>query len=93
MDGTNATNLSGASSRYLTKASYLNLNSITLGYNVPKDLLNNIAMKEAYIFLSGENLAFFNKRKGMNNLGAFNGTVDNTYNFNKLFTVGARIKF
>lgn len=93
MDGGNATNLSGGSSRYLTKASYLNLNSITLGYNLPKDLLNTVAVKETYIFLSGENLAFFNKRKGMNNLGAFNGVVDNTYNFNKLFTVGARIKF
>jgi len=93
MDGGNTSNLSGGSSRYLTKASYLNLNSITLGYNLPKNMLNTVAVKEAYIFLSGENLAFFNKRKGMNNLGAFNGVVDNTYNFNRLFTVGARIKF
>lgn len=93
MDVTASSNLSGQSTRFLTKASYLNLNSIVLGYSLPASTLNAVGMKNCYVFVSGENLGIFSARKGMNVLGSFNGTVDNTYNYNSLFTVGTRIKF
>ncbi|HLS96823.1 MAG TPA: SusC/RagA family TonB-linked outer membrane protein [Sphingobacterium sp.] len=93
MDNGASANLSGQSTRFLTSASYLNLNTVMLGYSLPKSVLDAISMKDCYLYLSGENLGLLSARKGMNALGSFNGTVDNTYNYNTLFTVGTRIKF
>ncbi|PRD54099.1 SusC/RagA family TonB-linked outer membrane protein [Sphingobacterium gobiense] len=93
MDAGATANLNGQSTRFLTSASYLNLNTIVLGYNLPQSVLGAINMKDCYVYLSGENLGLLSARKGMNVVGSFNGTVSNSYNFNSLFTVGTRIKF
>lgn len=92
-DNGNVANLTGGSTRYLTDASYLQLNNITLNYKVPAALLSNIGAREANIFFAGENLALFSARKGMDAVGSFNGTVANTYNFNKVLSIGAKVKF
>lgn len=93
LDASNTANLSGQSSRFLTDASYFNLNNVTFGYNVPKKWLSAASIREVYLYASGENLGLLSARKGMNVLGSFNGTVDNVYNFNRLISFGARIKF
>lgn len=93
LDAANTANLTGTSSRFLTSASYFNLNNVTLGYALPKATSAALGMKDLYVYASGENLGLLSARKGMNVLGSFNGTVDNVYNYNKLFTIGARIKF
>lgn len=93
MDAGATANLNGQSSRFLTSASYLNLNTVVLGYNLPQSILGSINMKDCYVYLSGENLGLLSARKGMNVLGAFNGTVTNSYSFNRMFTIGTRIKF
>ncbi|MEA5259251.1 SusC/RagA family TonB-linked outer membrane protein [Arcicella aquatica] len=92
-DNGNITNLTGTSTRYLTDASYLQLNNVTLNYKLPTSVLAAIGAKEASIYFAGENLALFSARKGMNVSGSFNGTVDNTYNFNRVMSIGAKIKF
>ncbi|GAB4025177.1 TonB-dependent receptor [Spirosoma gilvum] len=92
-DNGNVTNLTGTSTRYLTDASFLQINNITLSYALPSSLLNKISAKSASIYFSGENLALFSARVGMNVTGSFNGTVDNTYNFNRVLSVGARLGF
>lgn len=89
----NVANLSGTSTRFLTDASYLQLNNVTLNYKLPTSVLATIGAKEASIYFSGENLALFSARKGMNVSGSFNGTVDNTYGFNRIMSIGAKIKF
>ncbi|NBB28958.1 SusC/RagA family TonB-linked outer membrane protein [Cellulophaga sp. BC115SP] len=92
-DNGNITNQTGGSTRYLTDASYLMLNNVTLTYKIPSNWLAKIGAKNASIYFSGENLGLLSARKGMNVTGSFNGTVDNTYNFNRVMSIGARLGF
>ena len=93
LDNSQITNLTGASTRWLTDASYLQLNNVTLNYALPKNLLAKIKAKTANVFVSGENLALLSKRKGMDVSGSFNGTVGNDYNFSKIVSVGLSLGF
>ncbi|PWJ57641.1 TonB-linked SusC/RagA family outer membrane protein [Dyadobacter jejuensis] len=93
LDAGDVTNQAGTSDRFLTDASYLQLNNISLNYRVPVDLAAKIGASEASIYVTGENLGLLSARKGMNVVGTFNGTVSNTYTFNKVFSIGAKLKF
>lgn len=55
----------GYSSRYVEDASYLRLKTASLGYNLPKSLLQKLRMKNARIFVSGQNLITWTKYTGM----------------------------
>ena len=48
-----------ASTRYLQDASYMRLKNITLGYNVPKKVLNKLNMNKLRLYVTGENLLTF----------------------------------
>lgn len=92
-DNGDVTNQTGTSSRYLIDASYLQLNNVTLNYAFRENALKAIGAKGASIYVSGDNLALFNKRQGMNSVGSFTGSVSNSYNFNRVLVVGAKVKF
>ncbi len=92
-DNGNVANLSGTSTRFLTDASFLQLNNVTLSYAIPATWLTGINAKTASIYFSGENLGLLSARKGMNVTGSFTGTTDNTYNFNRVISIGARLGF
>lgn len=47
-------------SRYLLDASYLDLKSVVLSYNIPKNLLQKAGIGSLSVFVSGENLLSFN---------------------------------
>ena len=49
---------------YLTSSNYLNLNNVTLGYTLPKALVNRLAMSNLRIYVAGENLFLLSARKG-----------------------------
>jgi TonB-linked SusC/RagA family outer membrane protein len=53
------------SSRYLENGSYLRLRNVTFGYQLPKNFLNNIGVRSARIFVSGDNLVTFTKFSGV----------------------------
>lgn len=52
------------SDRFLKDASFIRLKTITLGYNVPKSVLNQNFIKGARLFITGENLLTFTKWEG-----------------------------
>ena len=52
-----------ASDRFLTDASYLNFQSFTVGYTLPKKLFRHIQKLRVYV--AGENLGFWSARKGL----------------------------
>jgi TonB-linked SusC/RagA family outer membrane protein len=91
-DAGSVIDLAGGSTRYLISASYLQLNNVSLSYKLPTDLVSRIGSKEVNIFVSGENLGIWSKRKGLNAVGSFNGVTNNTYNFNKVLSVGAKVR-
>lgn len=53
------------SSFWLQDASYVRLKNISLGYNLPKSLLNKIAVEKAKVFVTGENLLTFSGLEGL----------------------------
>lgn len=54
-----------ASNRWLTSASYLNFQSFTVGYTLPKEWLSTLGIRKLRIYASGENLCFWSARKGL----------------------------
>ena len=53
------------SDRFLISSNYLNVQNITLGYNVPKNLLRKIDIKALRFYVVADNVALLTKRKGL----------------------------
>jgi TonB-linked SusC/RagA family outer membrane protein len=88
IDQANATNLYATSSRWLTSASYLYFRNATLSYNLPKAFLSKLTVKNARVYVSGENLFLISGRKGMDPTQNFNGTVTNAYVPQRIVSLG-----
>ena len=63
--------VNGSSDRFLTNASYLNFQSFTVGYTIPKKFLKNFSTIR--IYAAGENLCFWSARKGFDPRNSFEG--------------------
>jgi hypothetical protein len=48
----------GVSSRFITKADYLSLNNVRLGFYMPQDVLKSVNMTGLDFYVSGDNLFF-----------------------------------
>jgi hypothetical protein len=88
------TNYASLSSRFLTKADYLVLNNVTVGYNVPKQFLANMAINSLQLSVSGDNLWINTKRDGFNPSTSETGS-SNMYRYSPLSTItfGAKFNF
>lgn len=53
------------SDRFITKASYLNIQNINLGYTLPSNLTGRFDIDNIRIYLSGENLFYVSARQGL----------------------------
>ena len=84
----------GTSTRFLTKANYLSLNNINLGYTLPSAITNKLGMNQASFFVAGDNLWLKTKRNGFNPSTAETGSSD-MYRYSPLSTVtfGIKAKF
>ena len=51
--------------RFLTSASYLNFQSFSVGYTLPKKLVSSLGIEKVRIYATGENLCFWSARKGL----------------------------
>lgn len=93
LDAARNTDFNATSSRWLVDASYLNIRTISLAYGLPKSLASRLYITNAQFFASVENLAFFSKRKGMNNQQAFTGVTSNAYPPSRVLTAGVSLNF
>ncbi|OFY41515.1 MAG: hypothetical protein A2X18_06700 [Bacteroidetes bacterium GWF2_40_14] len=82
-----------ASSRWLVSASYLSFRNVTLGYTIPAKLLKKLDIASVRIYATGDNLALFAARKGLDPQQTFNGTADHTYIPSKIVSLGLNITF
>ena len=66
------------SDRFLTDGSWLALQNITLGYDLPKKWMSSLGINGIHIAVSGENLTYWSKRKGLdpriNSTGSISAT-------------------
>lgn len=79
LDAGRTTDFNATSSRWLIDGSYINIRTINLSYSLPKSLVSKFKIDRAQFFVSVENVAFFSKRKGLNNQQAFSGVTSNAY--------------
>lgn len=59
------TYMAGASDRFLTSASYLSLQNITLGYTLPKSLTMKIGIEKIRLYCVADNVWVWSKRQGL----------------------------
>lgn len=79
--------------KYLIDASYFAIKNITLGYTIPKRLLNLNGISSVRIFATADNLKLFSNLEGMDPQYNFSGGVDYVYTPNKTISMGVDIKF
>jgi TonB-linked SusC/RagA family outer membrane protein len=90
-DNGRTTDFGATSSRWLVDASYLNIRTLGITYNISKALASKFRVANGQFFVSAENIAFFSKRKGLNNQQAFSGVTSNSYPPARVVTVGVSL--
>ena len=67
------------SDRFLTNASYLTLANVTLGYTLPKTWTQQIGLNKVRLYVVGDNLYTWSKRKGLDPRQSITGGSSGTY--------------
>jgi TonB-linked SusC/RagA family outer membrane protein len=70
---------SSSSDRFLTSASYLSLQNITLGYTFPTRWCRTIGLEKLRIYGTADNVWLWSKRQGLDPRQNIDGTVTNSY--------------
>ncbi len=82
------------SDRFLTNASYLNFQSFTVGYNLPKNLVNKAKLQRVRVYCSGENLKLWSKRQGFDPRQSYGSVASiNTYSPVRTISGGIQLTF
>ena len=67
------------SDRFITSASYLALQNITLGYTLPRSLTSKIRVSKIRIYGVADNIWLWSKRQGLDPRQSITGAVTNSY--------------
>ena len=93
LSGNDLTDPQKFSNRQMHDASFLRLKTLSLGYNLPKNILNRVSLSNARFYVSGTNLLTFAKYKladpEVNNYGTRGWETP----FGKTYTVGIELGF
>jgi hypothetical protein len=80
MDNAQTSNFGAASNRWLTDASYLNIQNITFAWEFKGRLgSRTLPINSGRLYVSAENVKMFTQRKGMNPMQAFSGVTSIGY--------------
>lgn len=83
-----------ASTRWLTSASYLNFQSFTVGYTLPKKWLSTLGISKLRVYASGENLCFWSARRGLDPRYSYSATASmNVYSPVRTVMGGLQLTF
>jgi TonB-linked SusC/RagA family outer membrane protein len=88
MDVARTADFDAASDRWLIDASFLNIRTITLSYNIPRNISSKLKINNGQVYLSGENFLMLSRRSGMNVQQNFSGTTSNVYSPAKSLVLG-----
>ncbi|MFA5848410.1 MAG: SusC/RagA family TonB-linked outer membrane protein [Bacteroidales bacterium] len=81
-----------STTQYLKDASYMVIKNITLGYRLPRKIVSKLDISDFSINISIDNLATFNKLRGMDSQQSFGGVTDNGFVASRVFSVGVNVK-
>jgi TonB-linked SusC/RagA family outer membrane protein len=79
--------------RYLQNASYIDIKSVVLSYEIPTSLVSKIKLKKANLFINGENLFSFNHYPTGLHPDTRDRVQGSQYPVMRMFTFGATISF
>ena len=87
-------NLYATSDFFLVSSDYLNIRSVTLSYDFPKQLTSNWGIGQLSVFVTGENLYMFTAREGLNPTYNFSGGSSVfAYSPSRSLIIGLDVKF
>ena len=75
------------------KNDYVRMKNISLGYNLPTDVLNKLGLSKLRVFILGENMFTWQSHKGIDPEQSFNGLTANRSPLQKTLTFGTQIEF
>ena len=81
------------STRFLTKADYLSLNNVRLGYTLPRDAVSKAKLENVSFYVSGDNLMMLSARKGLNPQTLISSSGSGIYMPMTTFSIGTKIQF
>lgn len=82
-----------SSDRFLTNASYLSLQNITLGYNLPKNICRNLFLDKVRVYATCENVWIWSKRQGLDPRQSITGSSAANYAPIRTITGGLSVTF
>ena len=83
-----------SSDRWLTNAGYLNFQSFTVGYTVPKNIISKLQFTNLRVYVAGENLKLWSARKGLDPRYDFEGSnYVTTYSPARTISGGVQVSF
>jgi hypothetical protein len=82
------------STRFLTSASYLNLQNVNFGYTLPHSLTSKVQISSLRLYVSAENLYYWSARKGFDPRQSFSSaTTASNYSPMRTVSCGVTVKF
>ncbi|MCA1756128.1 MAG: TonB-dependent receptor [Bacteroidales bacterium] len=88
------TSLYATSDYFLISSDYLNIRSVTLGYDLPKRLTSQWGVEQLSVFATGENLFMLTAREGLNPTYNFSGTQSVfAYSPSRSVIIGLNLQF
>ncbi|MCQ2130947.1 MAG: TonB-dependent receptor [Bacteroidales bacterium] len=83
------------SNQYLYNNSYLRLRNVTLGYSIPKKVLDKVNMDQVRVYVQGDNLLTFGSavKRGTDPEQSIDGTTNNRFPTTKNVTFGVQVTF
>ncbi|MCH5599012.1 SusC/RagA family TonB-linked outer membrane protein [Niabella ginsengisoli] len=83
--------------RYLQNGAYMRIKNLTLGYNLPAEIINKLGLKQVRLYLSGENIGEINKTKfkvlDPEALTSSSWGTGKAYPFQRTYSAGLNITF
>ena len=81
------------SNRWLVSSNYLSLNNVTLGYTLPKSLVNKVKLQGVRVYGSADNVALFAARKGLDPRIGVISSQNKYYSAIRAITGGIKVTF
>lgn len=79
--------------RGLVSSNYLSLNNITIGYTIPTKVTKKFGVSALRIYFSGDNIALWSARKGLDPRQSFVSATTSTYTAVRCLSGGIKIEF
>ena len=81
-----------SSTRFLTDASFLNIQNINVGYTLPSKWTKKLAISSLRVYMSAENVFYWSKRKGFDPRQSYDETTNATF-YSPMRTISGGVSF